>query len=326
MNEFGIIDKYFNWEGNDSISIGVGDDAAIIQISEGKQLVTSVDTSIVNVHFPEDTAPYAIAFKSLAVNISDIAAMGGIPRWFTLALTLPEQSEVWLSGFSKGLKACANAFNVNLIGGDTTSGELSITITIYGEIDQSRALLRNGAKPNDMIYVTGNVGDAAGGLYALSKANASLPDANSHLKNLIQQLNLPFPRLTESKMIKEFASSCIDISDGLIQDLGHVISQSKCSAQLDINKIPLSEALLSIYPREQCQAFACYGGDDYELLFTVSANKVEHFERQYDEIKKTNPSLAKITRIGKITQCQDDIVNIRNQEGADIPLKGYQHF
>ena len=226
MNEFELIQNYFNWPLSDStIELGIGDDAAIFDLDSGYQLVTTTDTLSEGVHFFKDTPPEDIAYKSLAVNLSDIAAMGATAKYFTLAITLPKLDETWLEHFSKSLKEASKKYNVSLIGGDTTRGALNITITMMGVVEKSKAIKRSGAMSGDNIYLSGEIGDAA---LCLKKINEG---EKPHKAEMIR-LNKPIPRLELGIAIKGIASSCIDISDGLEQDLTHIIKASRVGAML----------------------------------------------------------------------------------------------
>lgn len=246
--EFNIIDKYFNWKNADKTIIkGVGDDCAIFKNSAN--LVISTDTLIEGVHFFKNTNAGDIAYKSLAVNLSDIASMGGIPKYFTLNLTLPNFDEKWLNNFSNSLKNLANAFNVSLIGGDTTKGNLSITITIIGECENP--MLRSFAKVGDGIFVSGDLGGA-------KLALEQIKSGETPNRLALEKLNRPIPQIKLGQKI--IANSCIDISDGLVADLGHILKQSGVGANLESRKIPIFKGSNLDY--------GLYGGDDYELCWT----------------------------------------------------------
>jgi thiamine-monophosphate kinase len=321
MSEFNLIDTYFTWnESSSNIIKGIGDDAAIIKIPDNKYLVTSVDTSIEGVHFPLKTPASDIAYKSLAVNLSDLAAMGAMAKWFTLALTLPTTNNQvdaqWLSDFSQGLKQLAQQSACALIGGDTTQGPLSITIQVMGLIEPGEALLRSGAKSGDFIYVTGTVGDAAAGLATILSDFKMTNKAD--LSYCQQRLNKPTARLTESQIIKQYASSCIDISDGLLQDLNHILKASQVGARINTHQLPLSKALRSLTKEATGKStvlqFALSGGDDYELLFTVPQKNNHAFLKAAD---------FKVSCIGEINE---DIGMIVDENGDQLTASGYNHF
>jgi len=322
MSEFNIIDEYFNWgKLHESIVKGVGDDAAILEVPSDKSLVVSVDTSLSGVHFPENTRPFDIAWKSLAVNLSDLAAMGATAEWFTLALTLPsgvsQEDKAWLASFSEGLKVLSDQSGCKLVGGDTTKGALSITIQVMGFVDKGKGLLRSGAKIGDKLYVTGTVGDAAVGLSLLLSDSESLNINTLDLNGqhyCKKRLNQPTPRISESRVIKEFASSCIDLSDGLLQDLSHVLKVSNVGATINLSAIPLSDALMSIN-RETALSFVFKGGDDYELLFTIPEEDESAF---LSKIGRSN-----VACIGTIN---DQVLSLTDYEGNKLQAKGYNHF
>jgi len=268
MNEFALIQRYFLEKSryNSDVCMGIGDDAALVIPPSNQQLAISVDTLIEGVHFPVDTAPQDIGFKALAVNLSDLAAMGAQPLWFTLALTLPNVDKSWLEQFSEGLFEISNTYNIQLIGGDTTKGHLSITIQVIGSIPQNQALMRNGAQIGDEIFVTGTLGDA--GL-----ALAVLQNKISFQNHDITRLNRPIPRISEGLKLRGIANSAIDISDGLLADLGHILEMSgKLGATLFLNNFPFSKELQTLRT-EQAWQLALSSGDDYELCFMVSPDK-----------------------------------------------------
>jgi len=313
MLEFNLIEQYFNWDqAPETVALSVGDDAAILNIPNGQQLVTSVDTLISGVHFPENTPPHAIGHKALAVNLSDIAAMGATPKWFTLALTLTEINQSWLEAFSTGLKSIADEHQCFLIGGDTTRGPLSITIQVMGLVESGKSLLRSGAKIGDKIYVTGTLGDAAFGLQNLG---------NEFCK---QRLDYPTPRLPESAFIKNVATSCLDVSDGLLQDLSHILKASSAGAELDLSLLPLSNELSKI-DNEEAMNYALSGGDDYELLFTIPADQQKQFHQKHEKIGGVylNAAQQQFSCIGSITQEKETITD---EKGNKLISKGYNHF
>lgn len=279
-SEFQLIQRWFDWSPSSVVvDTAVGDDAAILnqmpQSKPAEQLLVSMDTFIVGVHCPEETSPHAIGYKALAVNLSDMAAMGAIPSWFTLAVTLPKVDEQWLDSFVAGMKELANSFDVALVGGDTTKGVLSITINIAGYAKQDRVLRRSGAQAGDMIYVTGNVGQGRLGLQAWKDGSDRFPMARKHL-------DYPIPRVHESGVIKQFATSCIDLSDGLLADLKHIVTASSVGARIQLDQLPLSDEMQSL-PPESAYQYALEGGDDYELLFTVPQAKIDVFENAMAE-------------------------------------------
>ena len=309
MNEFDLIKSYFNWPLSDpSIELGVGDDAALFQIDSDCQLVTSTDTLSEGVHFFKDAHPGDIAYKSLAVNLSDIAAMGAQAKCFTLSLTLPKLDESWLQAFSDSLREASELFNVSLIGGDTTKGPLNITITIMGTVKKSKAIKRSGAKNGDDIYVSGDLGRAA---LCLKKINEGSQPSTTELN----KLNKPVPRLSLGSALKNIASSCIDISDGLEQDLSHILSASKVGAIIDSHNLPLSDTVKEYIKSTQDWGLPLCGGDDYELCFTSDKSN-------QSEIKELSENLkVRITKIGVINNSLN--LNIKGYDGLS---KSFKHF
>ena len=321
MDEFSLIQKYFSAPdsrtGEKGVVLGIGDDAAILKAAENEEILVSTDTLISGVHFPEETDPAAIGHKALAVNLSDIAAMGGDARWFTLALSLPEPDSKWLQAFSEGLLALAKQVDVSLVGGDTTRGKLSITISVIGTATDASAVRRSGARPGDLVFVTGSPGFAAIGLAAVK--GKMFPTDNEKFQ-YINKLNYPQPRLQEGKFLRDFASSMIDISDGLAADLGHILQASNCSAVIDSEKLTNCLPESSSVSKKQFNEAALYGGDDYELLFTIPAEKIMMLEHTWLE------SFSSFTRIGEITSGEGIILKEGNGKQMKIPEAGYNHF
>ena len=317
MNEFEIIRRYFESKNLPvSVKLGVGDDGAIIHNDPAKNLVVATDTLVSGVHFPADSSPCDIGYRSVVVNVSDIAAMGGKPEWMTLALSLRETNPEWLKGFSKGLFLASDEYSLNLIGGDLTKAEQNIiTIQMIGEVDTDAQLLRSNAQPGELLFVSGTLGDAAAGLEQFEKKVA----LNQYNQYLIERFFRPTARVDIGQAIMDYASSSIDISDGLIGDLKKIMSASDVGALINIEDIPLSKEMLKIYEPKKSQTFALSGGDDYELLFTAPA---ENLSKIMDISKEKD---QKITHIGNITEnknleCRKEGVTNENQD------EGYLHF
>ncbi len=311
-SEFEIIERYFKKKIKQT-ALGIGDDAAMINVQKNHQLVISSDMLIENIHFLKNTNPSHLGWKSLAVNLSDIAAMGSKPKWATLSISLPKINHVWLKKFTEGFFKCANQFGIDLIGGDTTRGPLSISITIMGEIKKNQGLLRSGAKINDDIWVTGQLGLASMGLASLQGKLKLAP----RLKiKCLKALEVPTPKILLGSHLSRYANSCIDISDGLIQDLNHILKASKVGATLFLNDIPCEKF---IHTSEQYH-FVFNGGDDYELLFTAPKKNRSNIKKI---AKKTNTS---VNIIGAITHKKD--LKILNEQGksATFNLGGFDHF
>jgi thiamine-monophosphate kinase len=270
VDEFALIRRYFAGltVAHDGVVLGIGDDAALLAPAPGHQLVVTSDTLIAGRHFPIDTAPFDVGWKSLAVNLSDLAAMAATPRWFTLALTLPSADEPWLSGFSAGLKALADRHGVALVGGDTTRGELSITIAAMGEVPPGQALLRSGARAGDVVCVTGTLGDAAAGLALLQ---GGVIDAALRVR-----LDRPEPRIDAGRALRGIARAAIDLSDGLAGDLQHILDASGVGAEVRVDALPASAALQSRLPSAVSRfPYQAGGGDDYELCLCIPPERVD---------------------------------------------------
>lgn len=318
-SEFDLIRRYFTGKQShrEDVVLGIGDDAAVLSPPPDYSLVVTTDTLVSGVHFPEDTQPEAIGYKSLAVNLSDLASMGARPAWFTLSITLPDEDERWLTEFARGLLTLADEFHIQLIGGDTTRGPLSITIQAMGFVPENKALTRSGAKVGDAIYVTGTVGDAGAGL---KLKQGQLSAIESIATELIDRLEHPRPRIAEGMALLELASAAIDISDGLSADLSHILTASKVGADISVDDIPLSSAYLSLEPVNTWQQ-AVSSGDDYELCFTVPPDNEEEVKQKLDA------SGCRCTRIGAISS-QSDTVRWLDHQGNEINLTvtGYDHF
>ena len=317
-SEFDIIRQYFILENSRTdVVLGIGDDAAILNVPKNHELIQSVDTLVAGVHFPIETSAEDVAYKALAVNLSDMAAMGAEPAWFTLAITLPNDDEAWLKKFSESLSSIAKKYNVQLVGGDTTHGPLCISITINGFVEKGKALTRSNAQVGDRIYVSGNIGDAALALAAWQGDCLLAADSVSYLNN---QLNRPTPQIELGLLLREYASACIDISDGLLADLEHITIASNVGAKINFKDIPLSKEFHSnLTDEELIIPLALAGGDDYELCFTIPSNKYIEFE---NVIKKNKISA---TCVGEI-ESQTGVRCIKNNKEIDIQGIGYQHF
>ncbi|HLF10646.1 MAG TPA: thiamine-phosphate kinase, partial [Gammaproteobacteria bacterium] len=279
IGEFDIIDRYFTRATQDKdVLIGVGDDAAVINI-DGLAAIT-VDTLVAGVHFPERMAASLIGYRTMAVNLSDLAAMGAQPRWCTLALTLPNADEMWLEGFARGFFELAERFGVSLVGGDLTRGPLTVTLQLIGRAHPEHLLTRSGGNLGDDVYVTGTLGDSAAGIALLSEHPD--PQTSAAATALKERFYRPQPRVAEGLALRSLASAAIDISDGLLADLGHICAASGCGALIDVERVPLSAELMSLFPPQLALAHALAGGDDYELCFTASPAHAEQIETAMD--------------------------------------------
>ncbi len=297
MHEFELIQRYFSRAPHgEGVMLGVGDDAALLQVPPGQTLAVSVDTLVAGVHFPADAPAQEIAQRALRVNLSDLAAMGAKPAWFTLALTLPEVNEPWLADFSRGLYAAADEFSCALVGGDTTAGPLSVTVQVMGFVSAERALRRSGAGVGDTVFVTHCLGDGAAGLAVVEGKmlqGATALDEN-HKAYLRQRFYRPQPRVREGQLLAGLASAAQDISDGLLADLGHICNASGVGAELELTSLPLSPALQALNDSSQVLPWALSGGDDYELCFTLPAARLAQLN------KMITGGLLQATAIGKI--------------------------
>jgi len=315
MGEFDLIKRYFNrpeLRPGPAMALGPGDDCALLQLPNAHQLAVSSDTFVVDVHFFNDMAAHQIAQRCLAASVSDLAAMGATPAWFNLCVTLPHLDELWLDGFSQGLAQQARQCGISLAGGDTTKGPLTISIHAMGWVPQGRAHTRSGAQPGDAVMVSGSLGDSAAGL-ALMQLNRQAKDS------LSERYWNPTPRLALGQWLLQKATACLDVSDGLEQDLGHILAASECGADIQLDQLPLSHGLLQHVPRAQAQDYALSGGEDFELCFSLPKVHLSA-ARAY----ATTHQLP-LTQVGEITEklgCRvwDAAGNLYSV------AQGYQHF
>jgi thiamine-monophosphate kinase len=266
LGEFQLIDRFFRGCGadRDDVRLGVGDDGALLRTPPGDDLIAVSDTLVEGVHFPHGSDPRSIGHRALAVNLSDIAAMGGVPRWALLSLTLPSVDPAWLAAFAAGFGDLANEHGVALVGGDTTRGPLTLGVQVLGGVAAGRGLRRSGARPGDALFVSGRPGEAAAGLASImARGLADLPAAERRV--LEARFLFPQPRVALGQALLPLASACIDISDGLVGDLAKLAAASGCAALLEVDALPRLAALDAV----ASQPYALHGGDDYELLFTV---------------------------------------------------------
>lgn len=308
-SEFELIDRYFN-RPTAHTTLGVGDDGAIIRPSPGMELVISTDMLVVGTHFLSDADPEALGWKTLAVNVSDMAAMGAQPRWALLAAALPAATESWIEKFSRGFFCCADVFGIDVIGGDTTKGPRNFCVTILGEVPPGSALLRSGAQPGDQIWVSGRPGRAALGL-AHMQGRTVLHEPV--LGECLAALHRPQPRVTLGLSLRGIANATIDVSDGLLADLGHILKSSGVAAKLAINMSP-----------EPSLDRECYlaGGDDYELLFTSPPSR-------HADVAALSASLSlALTCIGNVEAGEAGQIDLRDADGQPIEIghPGYDHF
>lgn len=277
MSEFDLIRTYFTDLTPDraDVALGIGDDAALVSVPPGQQVAVSVDTLVSGVHFLPSVSPRALGHKALAVNLSDLAAMGAEPAWVTLALTLPTADHTWLAEFAEGFSGLAARYGVALIGGDTTRGPLSLSIQVQGLVPEGEALRRSGARVGDGIYVTGTLGDAA----LCLKLMQSTTDSGPLIDALRPRLETPQPRVEAGAGLRGLASGAIDISDGLLADLGHILEASGVGASLELERVPLSSTYAEWMVQGGDWSPALTGGDDYELCFTAAEEAGPQIEK-----------------------------------------------
>lgn len=333
MSEFDLIRRHFT-RPTPSAVLGVGDDAALFEVSAGNVLAVSSDMLVSGTHFFPDADPYALGHKTLAVNLSDLAAMGAVPRWATLAIALPAVDESWLAAFSAGFFALANAHHVELIGGDTTRGALNLCVTIFGEVPSHLALRRAGAQVGDEIWVSGRLGDAA---LALAHLQNRIALTEAEFAAVAPALHQPQPRVALGLALRGIAHSALDISDGLLGDLGHILAASRVGAEIEWAALPVSETLrgLALTP---CSLTPCpspageggyvallqqcvlSGGDDYELCFTAPLH--HHADVRHRAAKVGVP----VTRIGRIVSGRGCVVRDAAGQIMEGKTGGYDHF
>ena len=329
LSEFSIISRYFNRPGlsaNQSehsfVRLGIGDDCALIKPSPNKLLAVSLDVLNTGVHFPENAPADLIAQRALAVNLSDVAAMGATPVGFTLGLSLPEVDEAWLEKFSEGLSFISQTYQCPLIGGDLTLGPLSIAIQAHGEVDGDKALTRSGAKAGDLVYVSGQLGAAAAALEVLDKENKT----SLELK-LMEAFYKPVPRIELGQKLQSLASSCIDISDGLLADLAHIAESSSVTLEIEAHRVPVNTLLKEMQTKQSSLMLALTGGDDYELAFTIPP---EYKKAVVEVAEQAGCQLSCIGRVlpmssagetKETVRCLDEYENV-----LEVQSLGYQHF
>ncbi len=315
QDEFQIIERYFTRPSQDpDVLLGIGDDAAVVETNGPTVIAT--DTLVAGVHFPQGLSGDAVGYRVLAVNLSDLAAMGAEPRWCTLALTLPGVDDSWLSAFADGFFGLAKAHGVSLIGGDLTRGPLTVTVQLLGTVSADGLVTRAGGHVGDDIYVTGSLGDSAAGLALL---NEGVDDAGQERQALKGRFLRPTPRVAEGRGLGGLATAAIDISDGLLADLGHLCEASECGATIDVEQLPLSAEMLAVFPPQAAQTYALSGGDDYELCFTASPVQALAIERALE------PFEAKAHPIGQLRAGSGVICHRAGVPFAPV-APGYRHF
>ncbi len=318
MKEFDLINRYFSQQAakRKDVVLGIGDDCALLAPAENQHIAVTTDTLVSGVHFPENTSPRAIGHKAVAVNLSDLAAVGAEPTWISLALTLPSVDEEWISEFSMGVFELCEYYNVQLVGGDTTQGPLSITITAQGIVPKDKFLRRSGAKAGDWLYVTGELGDAA---LALQNVQGKVGLAESVKGQVFEQLDYPKPRVLAGQALRDYATSAIDISDGLLADLAHICKASEVGAKVILENIPVSAAMLETLGREKAIELAVSGGDDYELLFSVSEDNKVGMETALSNLGIPHTCIGQLNR-------QETITTVLDGEKVILNDQGFEHF
>jgi thiamine-monophosphate kinase len=315
-SEFELIARHFTRR-TPGARLGVGDDAALLAPSPGMDLAVTTDMLLAGRHFLPADDPQRLGHKALAVNLSDLAAMGARPRWALLALALPEADEAWLAAFSRGFFALAERHGVELVGGDTTRGPLTLSVTLLGEVERERALTRDGARPGDEIWVSGDLGGAALGL---AHMQGELKLTPAEVASCLERLHTPEPRLALGRLLQGVASACIDVSDGLLADLDHVLERSRVAAEVQFQRLPAHPAVAARLSDPLVQRCLLAGGDDYELCFTAPPH------RAGDVAAAGRAAKVAVTRIGRILAGSG--LTLFGADGLPMPIvaRGYDHF
>lgn len=316
-SEFDLIAKYFTRPARSAL-LGVGDDCALVESTPGEVLSITTDMLVEGTHFLPGADANLLGHKSLAVNLSDLAAMGATPRWFTLSLALPEVNEAWLAAFAEGLFALADEQGIELIGGDTTRGPLTISITAIGSAPEGQALRRDGAKVGDDVWLSGYTGDAALGLAHLQGRVVLLGGAAAHC---IQRLHQPQPHIALGKQLRGIAASAVDVSDGLLADLGHILERSGVGAEIDFEMLPRSAALSACPDRALATTSLLAGGDDYELIFTAPTSQ------RAGVVAAARAAGIAVMRIGRIV-AGGPVPVLLDAQGKPMAVQqyGFDHF
>jgi thiamine-monophosphate kinase len=316
LSEFDLIRRYFTRPTPHTV-LGVGDDCALIRVTPGEEFAVPTDMLVAGRHFHRDADPLKLGHKALAVNLSDMAAMGATPRWATLALALPEANEAWLEPFARGFLQLAKRYRVDLIGGDTTRGPLTLCVQIMGEVPAGAALRRNGAKPGDEIWVSGQLGDAA---LVLAHLDHSIVLDPHEVATYAPRLHEPEPRVALGRALLGVAHSCIDISDGLAADLGHILERSHVAGVVEIARVPRSRLVDRKLPTTVALKAMLAGGDDYELCFTAAPSARERIAAI------ARDCALPLTRIGSVSDGAGLVV--RDERGVPLSLlpHAYDHF
>lgn len=317
MGEFELIRHYFAAascaQAGEGVALGIGDDCALLQVPAGEQLAISTDTLVSGVHFPESPDPFLLAQRALAVSVSDLAAMGATPVGFTLALTLPRAEPDWLQGFARGLDQMAQHCAIRLIGGDTTRGPLSLTLTVFGRVPMGMALTRKGAQVGDLLCVGGELGDAAGALPLVLGQRQAEPAV---AEPLLARYWSPVPQLELGLALRGKATAALDISDGLLADCGHIAAASGVALLIEQAQVPMSAALLAFAGESAARQCALSGGDDYRLAFTLPATHLADLQQAGWPVRV----------IGRVVAGQGVTLLDAQGQPVQLPRGGYQHF
>ncbi len=312
LTEFELIGRYFDVATRrGDVELAVGDDAALTRPVAGVPLAMTIDTLVAGVHFPEDAPPESIGHKALAVNLSDLAAMGAEPAWALLSITLPEADEAWLRAFAEGFFALAADYDLALIGGDTSRGPLAVTVQVSGYASQP--LQRDGARPGDRVWVSGAPGEAAGGLRCWQGGDREGAEARA----LIERLHRPRPRVALGLGLRGLASAAVDVSDGLLADAGHIAARSRVGLEINADGVPLSPALRAV-AGETALDIALNGGDDYELCFTAPP------DRDAQLLAAAASAAVAVTPTGEVVRGAGAFA--RDRGGRSVRHGGYRHF
>jgi thiamine-monophosphate kinase len=324
LSEFALIDRFFRDCGASraDVALGVGDDAALLDCPPGMQLVAAIDTMVLGNHFLAHFSAESVGHRALAVNLSDLAAMGARPAWALLALTLTRADPEWLAGFARGFSALARKHDVALVGGDTTAGPLCISVQLLGHAARPAAMLRSAGRPGDVVFVSGNPGDSTGGLaFELGKLKVE-PAAgvtDDVAAYLLQRFHFPTPRVELGQRLRGFARACIDVSDGLLGDAGKLAQASGCGVSLAWEQLPVSPQLVTVAGEARAREMALTGGEDYELCFTVAPENVSRMTQELP------PAQWGYTAIGQLTEAPGAGVT-RGGTVMEFSHSGWDHF
>jgi thiamine-monophosphate kinase len=324
LSEFELIDRFFRDCGarRTDVALGVGDDAALLDCPPDMQLVATIDTLVLGKHFLAHFSPESIGHRALAVSLSDIAAMGAKPAWALLALTLTKPDPVWLGGFARGFSALARKHDVTLVGGDTTSGPLCISVQLLGHAPRPATMLRSGGRRGDIVFVSGTPGDSTAGLafelgqFAVNPPAGVTQDVAGYLR---QRFHFPTPRVELGQMLRGHARACIDVSDGLLGDAGKLAQASGCGVRLSWEQLPASSQLVAVAGETRAREMVLTGGEDYELCFAVAPENVERMTRELP------PDLWRYTAIGVLDAAPGAVV-ARGGTVMDFSHCGFDHF